>query len=173
MTVSLCRSNASRGRKPVTVVFGTGGLLRLALVVWSWRGLVARLSICPLENSPVLLESIMAPAEEIAITISDGREGERQEPHPFLEYDQTYDWNIFTKHHYSNVLLIPSVRFLIVSGFRYTSFLPPTCHTARGGCAFKRHHLAANCLPDASARWTAPGLSRYVAAISWEKPASI
>lgn len=71
------------------MVFGTGGHLRLALVVWRWHGLVARLSICPLENSPVLLESIMAPVEEIAITISDGRERERQEPHSFLEYDQT------------------------------------------------------------------------------------
>lgn len=43
--------------------------------------------------------------------------GER-EPYPFLEYDQTYDWNMFTKCHYANtILLIPSVRFLIVSGF--------------------------------------------------------
>lgn len=83
--------------------------LRLALVVWNWHGLVARLSICPLEKSPVLLESIIAPVEEIAITISDGRAGERQEPHPFLEYDQTYGWNIFTKHHYTNVPLIPSL----------------------------------------------------------------
>ena len=91
------------------MVFGTGGRLGLALVVWSWRELVARLSICPLKNSPVLLESIMAPVEEIAITISDGREGERQESHPFLEYDQTYDWTIFTKRHYTKVLLIPSV----------------------------------------------------------------
>lgn len=137
MTVSLRWSTASRGRKPVAVVFGTGGHLGLALVVWSWRGLVARLSICPLENSPVLLESIMAPVEEIAITISDGREGERQEPHPFLEYDQTYDWNIFTKRHHTNVLLIPSVWFLIVSGFLYTSFSLSFCQIARGGCTFK------------------------------------
>lgn len=90
-------------------MFGTGCCLRLALVVWSWHGLLARLSICPLENSPVLLESITAPVEEMAITISDGREGERQEPHPFLESDQTYAWNIFAKHHYTNVLLILSV----------------------------------------------------------------
>lgn len=75
LTVSLCWLTASQCRKPVTAVFGTGGHLRLAWVVWSWRGLVARLSICPLENSPELLETIMAPVEEIAITISDGREG--------------------------------------------------------------------------------------------------
>lgn len=105
LTGNLCK----QGRKSVSAVFGTGCCLRLALVVWSWHGLLARLSICPLENSPVLLESITAPVEEIAITISDGREGERQEPHPFLESDQTYAWNIFAKHHYTNVLLILSV----------------------------------------------------------------
>lgn len=109
------------------MVFGTGGHLELALVVWSWRVLVARLSICPLENSPVLLESSMAPVEEIAITISDGRAGGRQEPHAFLEYDQTYDWNIFTKRHYTNVLLIPSVWRCIVSGFLYTCIFLSDC----------------------------------------------
>lgn len=49
--------------------------------------LVARLSICPLENSPVLLESIMAPVEEIAITISDGREEGSARSH-------THSWNM-------------------------------------------------------------------------------
>lgn len=64
------------------------------------------------------------------------RESARSHIH-FLEYDQTYDWNIFTKHHYTNVLLIPSVWFLIVSAFPYTSFLQPFCRIARGDCTFK------------------------------------
>ena len=75
LTASLCWLTASQGGNPVTVLFGTGGHLRLAMVVLGWRGLEARLSICPLETSPELLESIMAPVEEIAITNSDGTEG--------------------------------------------------------------------------------------------------
>ena len=123
-----------RGRKPVRADFGTGGCLRLALAVWSWRGLEARLSICPLENCPVLLESILAPVEEIAITISDGIDGECQEPHSVLENDQTYAWNIFIEHHHTNVLLIPSVLRLTVSiRCIFTVFY----HVARGDFTFK------------------------------------
>lgn len=72
-TVSLCWLTAGLCIKPVTAVFrnrwpsqsGMGGV-ELAWVT---------LSICPLENSPELLETITAPVEEIAITISDGKEG--------------------------------------------------------------------------------------------------
>lgn len=72
---------------------GTGGRYRHG--IGGWHGLVARLSICPLENFPVFLENTVAPVEKIAITISDGREEECHEQHPSLEYSQTYDWNIF------------------------------------------------------------------------------
>ncbi|KAM7412709.1 hypothetical protein PAMA_020201 [Pampus argenteus] len=92
----------------------------------------------------------MAPVEEIAITISDGREGERQEPHPFLEYDQTYDWNIFTKRHYTNVFLIPSHSVNFYSAFcEDAEGEDNDCvgsHTV-GGCESKKQRTAASKKP--------------------------
>lgn len=121
-TLGSCKTHELRYKSNLTlilwwfgnqcVVFGTGGCLTLALSVWSWHRLEARLSICPLEKSPVLLEKFLLPVEDMAITIFDWIGENATSQSTFLEYDQTYAWNILTKHHPTNVLLIPSVQCL-------------------------------------------------------------
>lgn len=76
----LRRSTAPLDCRPVYGTSGDGGGIWEQVAASAWHGRRRRwrrpaLSICPLENSPEWLETITAPAEEIAITISDGKEG--------------------------------------------------------------------------------------------------
>jgi len=111
------------------VVFGAGGHLRLVWLGWSW--FIARLSICPLENYPVLLESITAPVEEMAITIYDGGERERESGSIHCwNIIRNYDWNIFiqsTTTQMSCFQVLSSLHFLLL--FFY-------CQIVSGGCSF-------------------------------------
>lgn len=73
-------SSAALDCRPACGTSGDGGGIWEQVAASAWHGQRRRwrrpaFSICPLENSPEWLETITAPAEEIAITISDGKEG--------------------------------------------------------------------------------------------------